>query len=241
MHPPPRERHSDAWTLPSKRRSATRTITLPGIGGSDEHHWQTFWEQTSFGLHRFTPSSWDEPDFDDWSEALDRAVGDESAVLVAHSLSCLLAVRWSHANPGRVAGLFLVAAPDPSGPRFPSQAESFASGLDVQAEVPAVLVASDNDPYCSAEQSVAIAHIWRIPLITLGERGRVNSASGLGFWVEGHNLFTAFEAGLSRRRSATIQMPAVPDNATSHGSTTGSAATPAPCRRSVRSGRGTRP
>lgn len=219
-----------------------RTITLPGIGGSDEHHWQTFWEQTSSGLHRFTPSSWDEPDFDDWSEALDRAVGDESAVLVAHSLSCLLAVRWSHANPGRVAGLFLVAAPDPSGPRFPSQAESFASGLDVQAEVPAVLVASDNDPYCSAEQirgnrshmAHPADHARRAWSCGLGQRA-------VGFWVEGHNLFTAFEAGLSRRRSATIQMPAVADNATSHGSTTGSAATPAPCRRSVRSGRGTRP
>lgn len=180
-----------------------RTITLPGIGGSDEHHWQTFWEQTSSGLHRFTPSSWDEPDFDDWSEALDRAVGDESAVLVAHSLSCLLAVRWSHANPGRVAGLFLVAAPDPSGPRFPSQAESFASGLDVQAEVPAVLVASDNDPYCSAEQSVAIAHIWRIPLITLGERGRVDSASGL--WASGSKATTSSPRSKQASRGAGAQ------------------------------------
>lgn len=180
-----------------------RTITLPGIGGSDQHHWQTLWEQTFPGMHRFTPSSWDEPDFDDWSEAVDRAVGDEPAVLVAHSLSCLLAVRWSNANPGRAVGLFLVAAPDPTGPRFPSLAASFASGLDVQAGVPAVLVASDNDPYCSPERSVGFAHLWRIPLITIGRRGHVNSASGLGFWVEGHNLFTAFEAGLSRCGSAT--------------------------------------
>jgi len=174
-----------------------RTVTLPGIGGSDEQHWQTLWERESPELHRFAPSSWDEPDFNDWSDAVDRAVADEPAVLVAHSLSCLLAVRWSQANPGRVAGLFLVAAPDPSGRRFPSQAASFTSGLNVQPSIPAVLITSDDDPYCSPEQSAVFADAWRIPLLSAGQRGHLNSASGLGSWIEGRNLLTAFMAGLA--------------------------------------------
>jgi uncharacterized protein len=173
-----------------------RIITLPGIGGSDAEHWQTIWERESPELRRFAPSSWDEPDLEDWSAAVDLAVSDEPAVLVAHSLACLLAVRWSAANPGRLAGLFIVAAPDPSGPSFPRQAASFASDLDARPSIPALLVTSDDDPYCSESQSARFAAAWQIPRISVGRRGHLNSASGLGSWSEGRNLLTAFTAGL---------------------------------------------
>lgn len=175
-----------------------RAVLLPGIGGSDDQHWQSLWERESQEFRRFKPSSWDEPDLDDWSTALDQAVGREPAVLVAHSLSCLLAVQWSAAHSGRVAGLFLVAAPDPTGPRFPQEAGAFASGLDARPSAPALLVASDDDPYCSAVQSAAFADVWRIPRVSVGNHGHLNSASGLGAWSEGRNLLTAFVAGLRR-------------------------------------------
>ena len=174
-----------------------RIITLPGIGGSDEEHWQTVWERETPEFHRFAPSSWDVPDFQDWSAALDRAVSDEPAILVAHSLACLLAVRWSAANPGRSAGLFLVAAPDPGGPRFPPQAVDFASGLEVRPSAPALLVTSDDDPYCSAPRAALLADSWRVPRVSVGRRGHLNSASNLGPWSEGRNLLTAFTAGLA--------------------------------------------
>ena len=175
-------------------------VNLPGMGGSDEHHWQSHWERSSSELRRFSPSSWDAPDFDDWSDALDRAVAQEPAVLVAHSLACLLAVRWSVANHTRVAGLFLVAAPDPGGERFPTEVRAFGSGLDVRITVPSLLVTSDDDPYCSTRQSAAFADSWDIPRISIGRRGHVNSASGLGPWIEGRNLLTAFTAGLAPTR-----------------------------------------
>lgn len=146
---------------------------------------------------RIAPASWDEPQFDDWSEALDRAVGDEQLVLVAHSLGCLLSVKWTRANPGRVAGLFLVAVPDPDAPGFPAKLSSFNDDLRSPPGSPALLIASDDDPYCSAERSSVFGHAWGAALIMVGPRGHINSSSGLGSWTEGRNLLTAFTAGAS--------------------------------------------
>lgn len=170
-------------------------ITMPGIGGSDDAHWQSHWERETPAIRRFAPASWDEPDLDDWSAALDRTVADDPAILVAHSLSCLLAVRWAAANPARVSGLFLVAAPDPDGPRFPRVAAAFAEDLDVRPSAPSVLVTSDDDPYCSEARAAGFAATWGVPRISIGRQGHVNSASGLGAWPEGRRLLAAFSAG----------------------------------------------
>jgi len=176
-----------------------RTIVVPGMAGSDELHWQTLWERQSSGMLRIAPSSWDEPDFDDWSDALDRVAGDERVVVVAHSLGSLLSVRWARANPSRVAGLFLVAAPDPTAPTFPAQLSSFAHDLGSPPGAPAILIASDNDPYCSPQQSAALARAWNATLIMVGPHGHLNSSSGLGSWTEGRNLLMAFTTGTGGR------------------------------------------
>jgi len=172
-----------------------RMVIVPGIGGSDEEHWQTEW-QRAIAATRIGPASWDDPEFDDWSDALGRAIGHEPAVLVAHSLGCLLAVRWAAANPGRVAGLFLVAAPDAGGAHFPRQAVSFGGADAVTPGVPALLIASDDDPYATPAASAALAEAWSAPLLSVGARGHLNSASRLGEWSEGRVLLTAFVAGL---------------------------------------------
>lgn len=173
-------------------------ITMPGIGGSDDAHWQSQWERETLAIRRIVPASWDAPDLDDWSDALDRAVANEPAILVAHSLSCLLAVRWTAANPARVAGLFLGAAPDPDGPLFPTVAAAFAEGLDVRPSAPALLVTSEDDPYCSEDRAAEFATTWGVSRVGIGRRGHLNSASGLGAWPEGRRLLTAFSAGLGR-------------------------------------------
>ena len=41
-------------------------ITLPGLGGSGDTHWQTLWERTDARFTRFQPASWDQPDLHDW-------------------------------------------------------------------------------------------------------------------------------------------------------------------------------
>ena len=178
--------------LNAEQEEVMRTIVVPGLGGSDEHHWQSLWERESPEMLRIAPASWDEPDFDDWADALERAAGDEQVVLVAHSLGCLLAVRWTRTHPDRVAGLFLVAAPDPAAPGFPAHVSSFTDDLGSPPGAPTILIASDNDPYCSPEQSAAFAGDWNAALIMVGPRGHLNSLSSLGPWAEGRNLLTDF-------------------------------------------------
>src|SRR5258708_6679295 len=103
-----------------------RYVIIPGINGSDEGHWQTIW-QAEWGpsAARISPSSWDEPDLDDWCHAIDQAVSESPsapAVLIAHSLGCLAATCWVAQHRPDVRGVLLVAPPDNGGPGFPAEA-----------------------------------------------------------------------------------------------------------------------
>lgn len=170
-------------------------VTIPGIFGSGEAHWQTRWEALHPGLVRFAPADWAAPDLAEWLAALDRAVAaaGEPPLLVAHSLGCLLVAHF--ARTGRpVRGAFLVAVPDPTGTHFPLEARSFAPLPDGPLPFPALIVASADDPYAPGG-SRAVAENWGAGLVELGPHGHLNSASGLGDWPEGWNLLTAFRAG----------------------------------------------
>src|SRR5258706_14252545 len=105
----------------------TDFIILPGIGGSDERHWQTRWERANPRMRRFSPQSWDRPDLEDWMAALDAAVAEAAAppVLVAHSLACLLVAHWQGGARHPIQGAFLVAVPDPGSAGFPALARGF--------------------------------------------------------------------------------------------------------------------
>jgi len=175
-------------------------VIVPGINGSDEKHWQSIW-QAEWGpsATRIAPASWDDPDLDDWCAALDRAVVPGS-VLVAHSLGCLTAATWltRSARPG-VLGLFLVAPPDNTRPDFPPEAATF-TGLPLSpVDVPGLVVYGEDDPYCTPDASIGLATAWRLPHISAGHTGHVNSASGIGGWDFGRALLTAFTAGIGNR------------------------------------------
>lgn len=180
-------------------------ITLPGIGGSGEAHWQTHWEQADSRFSRFVPSSWDAPDRDDWIAALDRAVASSLAppLLVAHSLACLLVAQWAAATPSageRVRGALLVAVPDPEGEAFPRvEAATFVDVPPARLPFPALVVASTDDPYGSVGYARARADAWGAGFVSVGPRGHINGSSGLGAWPEGAALLAAFEAGLGGR------------------------------------------
>ena len=88
-------------------------VIVPGFGDSGAGHWQTRWQDQNPHLVRISPASWTEPDLGDWISALERIADHRRPVLVAHSLGCLLSIEWARRNPQAVAGLFLVALPDP--------------------------------------------------------------------------------------------------------------------------------
>ena len=175
-------------------------VTVPGYGGSGPAHWQTAWEHARPSFVRFAPSSWDEPDPTDWSAALDRAVPDGPAVLVAHSLGCLAAADFARRHPARVRGVFLVAVPDPDAPAFPQAARSFAARpLGGALGVPALVIASGDDRFCTTGRSADIARAWGAGWVSVGNLGHINSDSDLGEWSGGWALFTAFASGLGAR------------------------------------------
>lgn len=169
-------------------------IHLPGIGSSGEKHWQTLWEQRDPTIRRFQPTSWDQPDLDDWIQALERAVCEakEPPVLVAHSLACLLVAHWQRASSSPVKGALLVAVPDPQSPVFPAQAAAFACVPEERFRFPLLVVASADDPYASLSYAQTRAKQWGGDCINIGEHGHINGQSGLNDWPKGREILEEF-------------------------------------------------
>lgn len=173
------------------------TIILPGIGGSGDAHWQTLWQQADPAMRRIQPSSWDQPELEDWLAALDRAVvaASEPPLLVAHSLACLLVAHWAARRELPVRGALLVAVPDPDSPAFPVEAAGFRHAPDQPLRFPALIVASTDDPYGALPYARQRAAAWGAGLVIAGALGHINGASGLGDWPLGTMLLQAFSAG----------------------------------------------
>ncbi|OII40615.1 hypothetical protein BIV02_08005 [Curtobacterium sp. MMLR14_014] len=200
-------------------------VIVPGIWNSDPDHWQSVWEreqQDERDEHdendehiqhdhrpqqpaavRIAPTSWSDPDPDDWRAAISEAVAScpEPPVLIAHSLGVLAVADWLATTadaPALVAGAFLVAPPDPLGDTFPDEASGFVAPRPVPPaqRVPTRLVVSDDDPYCSADRALVFAEAMGADVVRVGALGHVNVASGVGDWPAGRELLRAFEDGL---------------------------------------------
>ena len=178
-------------------------LIVPGIGGSGPAHWQTLWEQDLDESVRIAPSSWDEPRLDDWLAALDRASAEAGAdaVIVAHSMGCLVVAEWLSRNPGRASAVLLVAPPDPDGERYPDEASEFTRIGGHPLGPPTLVVASDDDPYGSRAYAVAFADGLGAGFVSVGPMGHLNAASGLGEWAGGRELLDDLVA-LARRTAA---------------------------------------
>ncbi|WP_350348101.1 alpha/beta hydrolase [Agromyces sp. G08B096] len=172
-------------------------VVVPGIDGSGETHWQTSWERAEPEFTRFAPSSWSEPERDDWRLALAAALtaAGPRAIVVAHSLGCLAAVD-ALLDRLPAAGAFLVAPPDVDGPAYPEAAASFRGIRLARLDVPALVVASDDDPFSSSAATARFADAIGAGVVSVGRFGHLNAASGLGDWPEGRRLLAAFAIGL---------------------------------------------
>jgi uncharacterized protein len=182
-----------------------RIVMVPGIGGSDERHWQTLWrEELRPQANQIEPASWDAPDLEDWQASISREVGP-ATVLVAHSLGCLAVTAWLlDRGPSTVIGAFLVSPPDPGGPAFPAQARSFFAPR-ATLPVPAVVVASSNDPFADIRTAREFAQDWGAALVDAGPVGHINSSSGVGAWEAGRAQLQAFLDSLPPVSSADAQ------------------------------------
>jgi predicted alpha/beta hydrolase family esterase len=176
----------------------TRILTIPGLWNSGELHWQTHWEaKHPDAITRVQQRDWDRPDRDEWVRTLDRAIGDEPAILAAHSLGCTLVAQWAADHGGRgVRGAFLVAPSDVEAPDYPEEGRSFARMPLVRLSFPSMIVASANDPYVSLERARQFADAWGGRLVVIGDAGHINGASGHGPWPEGERMLFEFAESL---------------------------------------------
>lgn len=172
---------------------APTLVIVPGLGDSGPGHWQTLWEQ-KFGAARVGQSDPEKPDPEEWAAQLGKVVGETSGelVLVAHSLGALTVVHWAASSqvPERVRGALLAAPPDPERPDAPGEVRRFAPLPPRPLPFPALVVASENDPYASPGWAEVMASAWDAAFVTAGEAGHLNVASGHGDWEEGEVLLS---------------------------------------------------
>jgi predicted alpha/beta hydrolase family esterase len=166
-------------------------LILPGWENSGPKHWQSLWEQRH-GYRRVEQHDWMKPLRGDWVARLEDMVlsCDEPAVLVAHSLGCVLTAAWAakSQNTHRVKAALLVAPGDTERPEIRDQIPSW-SPIELQAlPFPAVLLGSRDDPYCEFERARLFAYAWNAQFMDYGKSGHINADSGLASWPEGHVL-----------------------------------------------------
>ena len=127
-----------------------KILTLPGLGNSGPGHWMSLWEREHKDYRRVLQKEWDKPTCEDWVEALEEAVGEveQSVILVAHSLGCVLVAHWAQETKLTIRGALLVAPADIEAPSMPAGTEGFSPMPLIKLPFPSVVVASRNDPYC---------------------------------------------------------------------------------------------
>lgn len=143
-------------------------------------------------------ADWDHPKLEPWCGAIVEAVEQSSrpVILLAHSLGVLAVAHSAPALRGKVRGGFLVAPPArPALAAISAIDPAFSGPVGVLA-FPALLIASQDDPYASYEASENLAAILGADLVDAGNAGHINSESGHGPWPEGLMRFAAFLGSL---------------------------------------------
>jgi len=168
-------------------------LILPGLGNSGAAHWQTVWEREHPQFRRVEQAEWDRPRCSEWTATLERAVAGcvRAPVLVAHSLGCLMVVRWAAETRKTIHGALLVAPPDPAEPAFPAEAVGFSPVPTALLSFPSIVVASYDDPYGSQPCARAWASSWGSRFVDCGAAGHINADSN---WDDGLQLLATLLA-----------------------------------------------
>lgn len=175
----------------------TTTLIIPGYCGSEDAHWQSWFEAQIPGSKRIH-QNWELPVLENWATNIGRTLTDLSspAWLIAHSFGCLTAILAAVENPEKAAGLMLVAPADPE--RFDQTA-------------PSLLIASDNDPWMQTSKARLWEDCWGSRMFTLKNARHINTASGFGPWPDGLKLFKHFKDH-SQGYSRTAKPPVFKEN-----------------------------
>lgn len=186
-------------------------LIVPGIDNSGPTHWQSLWEAQRGDCRRVELGMWSKPHRNTWVNQLNLAIhkAQRPVVLVAHSLGCLAVAWWAQlerpATGNPVVGALLVAPPDTTLAGTDSRLTPFALAECRPLPFPAILVGSEDDPYCSLEAARTLASGLGARFENAGARGHINAESRLGDWPRGQRLLAELLHGhrLLRKRLAT--------------------------------------
>ena len=183
-----------------------RLVIVPGLGDSGPQHWQTLWEQ-KYGAARVRQDDPDAPTPEGWSARLQEVIEATPGelVLVGHSCGVPTIVHWAQLywaqlygdHPSRawerVKGALLVSPTDVelehTRQLYPVVARLAPLPM-TELPFPALVIASENDPYFSFQRAEEMAEAWGAELISAGEAGHINVASGHGEWPDGEVLLS---------------------------------------------------
>jgi uncharacterized protein len=169
-------------------------IIIPGLNNSGPDHWQTKWEQRLPNTVRAELGGWDSPRKSAWVTNLGIAIRQIAGpkILVAHSLGCHAVAWWAKQEPEAaeldIRGAMLVAPPDVDSVAKGSPLASFGPAPRILLPFPALLVASQNDPYCAIQHSQKLGRRWRARFVNAGLFGHINADSDIGEWPYGLSL-----------------------------------------------------
>jgi len=173
-------------------------LNVPGYTGSGPGHWQSIWERADPAIQRVVQPDWDRPHVIEWPRNIDAAVSASTApvVLVAHSCGVTAVALWAERYRTPIAGAFLVAPADPASPAADANVAAFGPVPLNRLPFPSMVVASEDDPYCSVARAAEYATAWQSRLVLVGKAGHLNTASGHGEWPEGRELLGQFCSAL---------------------------------------------
>lgn len=163
-------------------------LTIPGIHGSDDNHWQSLWEKRYRNFKRVNQFNWDHPDASEWVKTLDEKISrypHHAIYLIAHSMGCHTVARWAAQSDRHIAGALLVAPPNVEKLETDGRVTGYANRTAIKLPFNSILIASSNDVYASTETAKAYANEWGSYYLNIGEAGHINSNSGIGQWEDG--------------------------------------------------------
>ncbi|TLX78432.1 serine hydrolase family protein [Labilibacter sediminis] len=166
-------------------------FTLPGLGGSDNNHWQSHFERVLPNCKRIEQENWEKPNREDWINTVEKAVEGydlSQVVFISHSLGGITLAHWVKKFQKKIKGALIVAPPNLNDVSSEYELDSFLPVPEEVIPFPTVFVASANDPWASYEASTKLAGQWGSELIGIGDAGHINSDSGFGEWKVGQEF-----------------------------------------------------
>lgn len=177
-----------------------RVVTVPGLHGSEDTHWQTWLERQFARSLRVEQADWSAPSLDGWARAVGEVLSHEKGpfVLAAHSYGCLATAHAlaRHVGADDVVGVLFVAPASPE--KFMSVGRFFARRLTV----PSILIGSESDPWMPIGEASALARRLGSAFVNLGAAGHINTAAGFGPWPRAKFFIDTLVHGAAKRAFA---------------------------------------